>query len=152
VLKCWAESRALTVLPAISLVLCSPQVAALETLSPDQKAELLLDPSTGALENVTVVKEVLSSILKSPDENQLEKFFEKFVEVSKEVSFFFFHLMNLIILIGLDHDCDALEQEGSVSLPPPGKRHLHHKRGSPRHNAEPDFDCSGSQIPPLPNE
>ncbi|XP_039537984.1 uncharacterized protein LOC120486187 [Pimephales promelas] len=59
-------------------------VAALETLSPDQKAELLLDPSTGALENVTVVKEVLSSILKSPDENQLEKFFEKFVEVSKE--------------------------------------------------------------------
>jgi len=90
VLKCWAESRALTVLPAISLVLCSPQVAALETLSPDQKAELLLDPSTGALENVTVVKEVLSSILKSPDENQLEKFFEKFVEVSKEVSFFFF--------------------------------------------------------------
>lgn len=65
-------------------------MAALQTLSPDQKAELLLDPSTGALENVTVVKEVLISILKSPDENQLEKFFEKFVEVSKEVSFFFF--------------------------------------------------------------
>ena len=63
-------------------------MAALETLSPDQKAELLLDPSTGALENVTVVKEVLSSILKSPDENQLEKFFEKLVEVSKEVSLF----------------------------------------------------------------
>ncbi|XDV17173.1 hypothetical protein PO909_016566 [Leuciscus waleckii] len=59
-------------------------MAALQTLSPDQKAELLLDPSTGALENVTVVKEVLNSILKSPDENQLEKFFEKFVEVSKE--------------------------------------------------------------------
>ncbi|XP_042571984.1 uncharacterized protein LOC109056810 [Cyprinus carpio] len=59
-------------------------LAALESLSPDQKAELLLDPSTGALENVTVVKEVLSSILKAPDEEQLEKFFETFVEVSKE--------------------------------------------------------------------
>ncbi|XP_016308247.1 uncharacterized protein LOC107662685 [Sinocyclocheilus anshuiensis] len=59
-------------------------MAALESLSPDQKAELLLDPSTGALENVTVVKEVLSSILKSPEEEQLEKFFEAFVEVSQE--------------------------------------------------------------------
>ncbi|XP_026121062.1 uncharacterized protein LOC113100655 [Carassius auratus] len=59
-------------------------LAALESLSPDQKAELLLDPSTGALENVTVVKEVLSSILRAPDEKQLEKFFETFVEVSKE--------------------------------------------------------------------
>ncbi|XP_026121068.1 uncharacterized protein LOC113100659 isoform X1 [Carassius auratus] len=59
-------------------------LAALESLSPDQKAELLLDPSTGSLENVTVVKEVLSSILRAPDEKQLEKFFETFVEVSKE--------------------------------------------------------------------
>ncbi|XP_043101562.1 uncharacterized protein LOC122349539 [Puntigrus tetrazona] len=59
-------------------------LAALESLSPDQKAELLLDPSTGALENVTVVKEVLSSIVKSPEGQQLEKFFETFVEVSKE--------------------------------------------------------------------
>ncbi|RXN32088.1 hypothetical protein ROHU_004709 [Labeo rohita] len=55
-------------------------LAALESLSPDQKAELLLDPSTGAIENVTVVKEVLSSILNSRDEEQLEKFFETFVE------------------------------------------------------------------------
>ncbi|RXN32089.1 putative threonine-rich GPI-anchored glyco isoform X2 [Labeo rohita] len=55
-------------------------LAALESLSPDQKAELLLDPSTGAIENVPVVKEVLSSILKSRDEEQLEKFFETFVE------------------------------------------------------------------------
>ncbi|XP_058624516.1 uncharacterized protein LOC131535966 [Onychostoma macrolepis] len=59
-------------------------LAALESLSPDQKAELLLDPSTGALENVTVVKEVLNSILESSDEGQLERFFETFVEVSKE--------------------------------------------------------------------
>lgn len=76
----------------------------MESLSPDQKAELLLDPSTGALENVTVVKEVLSSILKAPDEEQLEKFFETFVEVSKEVSLFtmyscfFFSQCNLSII------------------------------------------------------
>ncbi|KAA0721635.1 hypothetical protein E1301_Tti021717 [Triplophysa tibetana] len=56
---------------------------ALESLSPDQKAELLLDPSTGALENESVVKEVLGSILKSPDETQLEQFFEAFVEFTK---------------------------------------------------------------------
>ncbi|XP_056308519.1 mucin-2-like isoform X4 [Danio aesculapii] len=59
-------------------------LAALESLSPDQKAELLLDRSTHALENVTVVQEVLTSILKSPDKNQLENFFQTFVEVSKE--------------------------------------------------------------------
>ncbi|KAI7811186.1 hypothetical protein IRJ41_011471 [Triplophysa rosa] len=57
---------------------------ALESLSPDQKAELLLDPSTGALENEAVVKEVLGSILESTDETQLEQFFEAFVEVTKE--------------------------------------------------------------------
>lgn len=71
-----------------------------------------MDPSTGALENVTVVKEVLSSVLKSPDEEQLEKFFEKFVEVSKEVSVFFFllFLMSLINLNG--HECNAFQQDG----------------------------------------
>lgn len=74
-----------------------------------------MDPSTGALENVTVVKEVLSSILKSPDEEQLEKFFETFVEVSKEVSLFsfilFFFLMQFI-LNGLDQESAACKQAG----------------------------------------
>lgn len=67
---------------------------------------------------MTVVKEVLSSILKSPDEEQLEKFFETFVEISKEVSlfyfvlfFFLFFLMQLI-LNGLDQECAACERAG----------------------------------------
>lgn len=42
--------------------------------------------------------------------------------------------------------------KGSFSFPPPEKHNLHHKCGRPRHNAEPDFDCSGSQFPHLPNE
>ena len=49
-------------------------------------------------------------------------------------------------------DVPALKLKVSVSLPPPEKHNLHHKHGHPRHNAEPDFDCSGSQIPPFPNE
>lgn len=64
----------------------SLQVALLETLAPDQKAELILDPTTGALENETLVKEVLTSILESPDEGQLDKFFVAFVEITIEVS------------------------------------------------------------------
>lgn len=43
----------------VSLVMAvcvSLYLAALESLSPEQKAELLLDPSTGALENETMVK------------------------------------------------------------------------------------------------
>ena len=83
----------------------------MESLSPDQKAELLLDPSTGALENMTVVKEVLSSILRAPDEKQLEKFFETFVEVSKEVSLFSTYPPFLMQFIynGLDPECAACE-------------------------------------------
>lgn len=64
---------------------------------------------------MTVVKEVLSSILKSPDEEQLEKFFETFVEVSKEVSLFYFILfffLKQFILNGLDQECAACKQAG----------------------------------------
>jgi len=49
-----------------------------------------LDPSSGALENATAATEVLSSILKTPDEKQLEEFFETFVQVSREVSSLFY--------------------------------------------------------------
>ncbi|XP_056622064.1 uncharacterized protein LOC130435436 [Triplophysa dalaica] len=59
-------------------------LASLESLSLGQKAELLLDPSTGALENEAVVKEVLGSILETTDDTQLKQFFEAFVEVTKE--------------------------------------------------------------------
>lgn len=83
----------------------------MESLSPDQKAELLLDPSTGALENVTVVKEVLSSILKAPDEEQLEKFFETFVEVSKEVSLFTIYSCFFFVFFSVQFICNCLDQE-----------------------------------------
>nr|XP_055059956.1 uncharacterized protein LOC129443790 [Misgurnus anguillicaudatus] len=59
-------------------------LASLESLSPEQKAQLLLDASTGALENETVVKEVLGSVLESHDEMRLEQFYATFVEVTKQ--------------------------------------------------------------------
>ncbi|XP_064859438.1 uncharacterized protein LOC135561647 [Oncorhynchus nerka] len=61
-------------------------VAVLDSLSPNQKAELILDPSTGALENETLVKNVFISLLESPREEQLNEFFVTFVEVTKQVS------------------------------------------------------------------
>lgn len=68
------------------LLSSSPQVAVLDSLSPNQKAELILDPSTGALENETLVKNVFISLLDSPREEQLNEFFVTFVEVTKQVS------------------------------------------------------------------
>ncbi|XP_041704365.2 uncharacterized protein LOC121539718 [Coregonus clupeaformis] len=59
-------------------------VAVLDSLSPNQKAELVLDPSTGALENETLVKKVFISLLESPREEQLNEFFVTFVEVTKQ--------------------------------------------------------------------
>ncbi|XP_052341753.1 uncharacterized protein LOC118373719 [Oncorhynchus keta] len=59
-------------------------VAVLDSLSPNQKAELILDPSTGALENETLVKNVFISLLESPREEQLNEFFVTFVEVTKQ--------------------------------------------------------------------
>ncbi|XP_036413704.1 uncharacterized protein LOC118798379 [Colossoma macropomum] len=58
----------------------------LESLSAQQKAELILDPSSGALENETLVKEVLTGILSSSGKEQLYVFFETFVNVTEEVS------------------------------------------------------------------
>ncbi|KAK6306907.1 hypothetical protein J4Q44_G00220550 [Coregonus suidteri] len=60
-------------------------VAVLDSLSPNQKAELILDPSTGALENETLVKKVFISLLESPREEQLNEFFVTFVEVTKQI-------------------------------------------------------------------
>ncbi|XP_028826994.1 uncharacterized protein LOC114785232 [Denticeps clupeoides] len=54
-------------------------LAVLGSLSPEQKVNLLLDSTTGALENVSVVTEVFSSILQSPE--QMDKFFEYFVQI-----------------------------------------------------------------------
>ncbi|KAL0969375.1 hypothetical protein UPYG_G00226220 [Umbra pygmaea] len=57
-------------------------VAVLDSLSPNQKAELILDPSSGALENETLVREVFASLLES--EVQLEEFFVTFVHVTMQ--------------------------------------------------------------------
>lgn len=60
-----------------------PQVTTLDALSTNQKAELLLDPDSGALDNETIVKQVFISLT---EKEQLDVFFETFVEVTKEVS------------------------------------------------------------------
>ena len=61
-------------------------MAALDSLSPNQKAELILDPDSGALENETIVKQVFSSLTKSPEDEQLSVFFGTLVDVAKQVS------------------------------------------------------------------
>ena len=62
-----------------SIIILLPQLATLDSLSPEQKAELVLDPSTGALENVTVLTEVFVSVTTSPEVEQLDDFFQTFV-------------------------------------------------------------------------
>ncbi|XP_046905399.1 uncharacterized protein LOC124487258 [Hypomesus transpacificus] len=56
-------------------------VTTLDALSTNQKAELLLDPDSGALDNETIVKQVFISLT---EKEQLDVFFETFVEVTKE--------------------------------------------------------------------
>ncbi|XP_036380802.1 uncharacterized protein LOC118774902 [Megalops cyprinoides] len=57
---------------------------ALDSLSPSQKVELILDPSTGALENETIINNIFTSLLKSPDDRQLGAFFDAFVAATKQ--------------------------------------------------------------------
>ncbi|KAG9349852.1 hypothetical protein JZ751_026205, partial [Albula glossodonta] len=56
----------------------------LDALSPTQKVDLLLDPSLDALENETTVRIVFSSIVESPEEEELDEFFEAFVEATAQ--------------------------------------------------------------------
>ena len=58
-------------------------MTALDAVSTNQKAELLLDPDSGALDNETIVKQVFISLT---EKEQLDVFFETFVDVTKEVS------------------------------------------------------------------
>lgn len=62
-----------------------PQLATLGSLTPDQKAQLILDPSSGALQNVTVFRQVFVSITTSPAEGQLDDFFAAFVATQVSV-------------------------------------------------------------------
>lgn len=60
------------------------QVALLDVLSPKEKAELILDPDSGALENDTLLREVLEG-LKSQDDEKLSQFFQTFADINKQV-------------------------------------------------------------------
>ncbi|XP_047197677.1 uncharacterized protein LOC118116722 [Hippoglossus stenolepis] len=53
-------------------------------LSPDQKAELILDPNSGALRNETIVREVFKSLNMSHDDKQLRQFFLAFTRINMQ--------------------------------------------------------------------
>lgn len=67
----------------------------LDSLTPNQKAQLLLDPQGDASENATFVREVIESIADSPDEDEDEllEFFEAFSNILEQVKSFHAHLM-----------------------------------------------------------
>ena len=62
------------------------QEEALEQLSPKQKAELVLDPDSGALEDEAIVRKVFASLTESRDDGQLNGFFQAFANISKQVN------------------------------------------------------------------
>ncbi|XP_071327530.1 uncharacterized protein [Trachinotus anak] len=59
-------------------------VAVVDSLSPKQKAELILDPGSGALDNETIVREVFTSLTESPDDEQLNQFFQAFTKINQQ--------------------------------------------------------------------
>ncbi|XP_026210294.1 uncharacterized protein LOC113158540 [Anabas testudineus] len=59
-------------------------VAVVGSLSPNQKAELILDPTSGALEDVAIVQKVFASLTESAGIEQLSLFFLAFTEVTKQ--------------------------------------------------------------------
>lgn len=61
-------------------------MAVVESLSAQQKAELILDPDSGALEEEATIKEVFKSLTESPDNEQLVQFFLAFTNINKQVS------------------------------------------------------------------
>lgn len=58
----------------------------MDSLSPSQKAELILDAESGALENETIVREVMTSLTESQDVEQLKPFFQAFANSTKQVN------------------------------------------------------------------
>ncbi|RCU34593.1 hypothetical protein DVA76_19615, partial [Acinetobacter baumannii] len=67
------------------LCLCH-QLEVLDDLSPSQKAELVLDPESGALDNETIITEVFTRLTASGDDEQLEEFFQAFANINKQVN------------------------------------------------------------------
>ncbi|XP_014830816.1 PREDICTED: uncharacterized protein LOC106909037 [Poecilia mexicana] len=58
----------------------------LEKLSPQQRAELILDPDSGALEDADFVRLIIKNVTMSGDDEQLNHFFQKFSILSKETN------------------------------------------------------------------
>lgn len=61
-------------------------MAVVEFLSPNQKAELILDPGSPASDDKAIVREVLQSLTESHDDDQLDQFFQAFVNISNQVT------------------------------------------------------------------
>lgn len=62
------------------------QIEVLEKLSLQQKAELILDPDSSALEDVNFVREVLTSLKLFGQDEQLSQFFQTFAQISEKVN------------------------------------------------------------------
>ena len=140
------------------ITLLYPQLATLDTLSSDQKAELILDPSSGALENATVLKEVFVTIAGSPEDGQLDGFFQTFIVLTAQVSVPYWRAkldrFPYTVWIGTGQiyfGAYTVPSSIGVSLFS-AKHHLHYQRRSERCHAEPDADSPDSQIPQLPTE
>lgn len=58
----------------------------MSVLSPKQKAELLTDPDSRALEDATLVKEVLTNMTQSGNVEQLGQFFLVFTQSLQQVN------------------------------------------------------------------
>ncbi|MEQ2264072.1 hypothetical protein XENORESO_018647, partial [Xenotaenia resolanae] len=60
--------------------------ALVNVLSPTQKAELIMDPDSGGLEDAILVKEVLTNLTESGDEEQLAQFFQVFTQILQQTN------------------------------------------------------------------
>ncbi|KAM8736139.1 uncharacterized protein AB9X84_021668 [Acanthopagrus schlegelii] len=59
-------------------------LAVSDALSPDQKAELILDPDRDASEDEAVVREVFNSLTELQSRQQLDAFFQAFAKINKQ--------------------------------------------------------------------
>ncbi|XP_034063302.1 uncharacterized protein LOC117540634, partial [Gymnodraco acuticeps] len=59
-------------------------MAVVDSLSPEQKVELILDTDSGALEDEAFLREVLTSLIESPDDEEFEHFLIAFAKANKQ--------------------------------------------------------------------
>lgn len=58
----------------------------MDSLSPNQKAEIVLDADSGFLENATTIREVLTNVIESSDDEELNQFCQAFATIAKQVN------------------------------------------------------------------